>query len=304
MSRVLAVRFVRLIVTVVLVSSVMFTLLFLTGDPVTMILAEGTPEDIARMREHMGLDDPFIIQFGRWVSSAVRGDFGHSFYYKTSVWPLISERLPATLTLTFGALGLSLLVAIPAGILSAVKRYSLADQVVTIVVLFGQSMPVFWTGIMLMLLFSVTLRWLPASGWGTWQQAVLPIISLAAFQTPMFLRIARSSMLEVLSLDYMRTARAKGLSERVVIYKHALKNASIPIVTVTGVQLALLMAGALITETVYAIPGLGRLLVRSMIQVDYTVVMAITFLKCLIVVACNLGVDVLYIYLDPRVKFQ
>lgn len=304
MSRALAIRFVRLIVTVVIVSFVMFTLLFLTGDPVTMILAEGTPEDIARLRELMGLDDPFVVQFSRWAGNAVRGNFGHSFYYKTPVWPLISERLPPTLILTFGALGLSILVAVPAGVLSAVRRYSLIDQVVTVLVLFGQSMPVFWTGIMLMLLFAVTLGWLPASGWGTWQQAVMPLISLAAFQTPMFLRIARSSMLEVLSLDYMKTARAKGLSERIVIYKHGLKNAAIPIVTVMGVQFALLMGGTLITETVYAIPGLGRLLVRSMIQVDYTVVMAVTFFKCLIVVGANLAVDVMYIFLDPRVRFN
>ena len=304
MSRAFAIRFVRLIVTVVIVSFVMFTLLFLTGDPVTMILAEGTPEDIARLRELMGLDDPFLVQFGRWSGNAIRGNFGHSFYYKTAVWPLVSERLPPTLILTFGALGLSILVAIPAGVLSAVRRYSLADQVVTVLVLFGQSMPVFWTAIMLMLLFAVTLGWLPASGWGTWQQAIMPLITLAAFQTPMFLRIARSSMMEVLSMDYMKTARAKGLSERMVIYKHGLKNAAIPIVTVTGVQFALLMGGTLITETVYAIPGLGRLMVRSMIQVDYTVVMAVTFFKCLIVVFANLGVDMMYIFLDPRVRFN
>lgn len=304
MSRALAIRFVRLIVTVVIVSFVMFTLLFLTGDPVTMILAEGTPEDIARLRELMGLDDPFLVQFGRWAGNAITGNFGHSFYYKTAVWPLVAERLPPTLILTFGALGLSIMVAIPAGVLSAVKRYSLADQVVTVLVLFGQSMPVFWTAIMLMLLFAVMLGWLPASGWGTWQQAIMPLITLAAFQTPMFLRIARSSMMEVLAMDYMKTARAKGLAERMVIYKHGLKNAAIPIVTVTGVQFALLMGGTLITETVYAIPGLGRLMVRSMIQVDYTVVMAVTFFKCLIVVFANLGVDMMYIFLDPRVRFN
>lgn len=304
MSRMIFFRIVRGILTVLIVSFIMFTLLFLVGDPVAMIHSEGSPEELERLRQHMGLDDPFIVQYSRWFSNALKGDFGLSFYHRSPVMPLIRERIPVTMILIGSALLFAILVSFPAGIICAVRKNSVFDQAITGFVLLGQSMPVFWTGIVLMLIFSVNLGWLPPSGWGTWQQAILPILTLGAYQTPLFLRMIRSSMLEVLGLDYIRTARAKGLRQSIVIFKHAFKNASIPIISIFGVQFALLMAGAVITETVFAIPGLGRLMVRSIIHVDQTVVLGATFFIVLVIVFTNLAVDFLYIYLDPRIRYD
>jgi ABC-type dipeptide/oligopeptide/nickel transport system permease component len=234
----------------------------------------------------------------------VRGDFGQSFFHRSPALPLVLERMPTTLLLTFLALGLAVVIAIPAGIVTAVKRYSWIDHVATVVVLLGQSMPVFWTGIMLILLFAVALRLLPASGWGSWQATVLPAITLGAFQAPLFLRISRSAMLEVLNMDYVRTARSKGLGEWLVIVKHALKNAAIPIVTVIGLQFGVLLSGAVITETVFAIPGTGRLIVRSIGQLDFPVVQAGVLTLALIIVVVNFVVDLLYVYLNPQVRIS
>ena len=212
--------------------------------------------------------------------------------------------MPTTLLLTFFALALAVCIAIPAGILTAVKRYSLVDHLATLLVLLGQSMPVFWTGIMLMLLFAVAWNLLPASGWDTWQSTVLPAITLGTFQAPLFLRMSRSAMLEVLGLDYVHTARAKGLKEQVVIIKHALKNAAIPIVTVIGLQFGVLLGGAVVTETVFAIPGTGRLIVRAIGQLDFPVVQAGVMTLALIIVLMNFMVDMLYLYLNPQVRIS
>ena len=210
--------------------------------------------------------------------------------------------MPTTLLLTLLAMALAVCIAIPAGILTAVKRYSLLDHLATLAVLLGQSMPVFWTGIMLMLLFAVAWNLLPASGWDTWWSTVLPAITLGTFQAPLFLRISRSAMLEVLGLDYVRTARAKGLVEWLVIVKHALKNAAIPIVTVIGLQFGVLLGGAVVTETVFAIPGTGRLIVRAIGQLDFPVVQAGVMILSLLIVLTNFVVDLLYLYLNPQVR--
>jgi ABC-type dipeptide/oligopeptide/nickel transport system permease component len=244
------------------------------------------------------------VQYGSFVARAVRGDFGQSLFHHSPALPLVLERMPTTLLLTFLALGLAVVIAIPAGIVTAVKRYSWIDHVATVAVLLGQSMPVFLTGIMLILLFAVTLRLLPASGWNTWQATVLPAITLGAFQAPLFLRISRSAMLEVLNLDYVRTARSKGLGEWLVIVKHALKNAAIPIVTVIGLQFGVLLGGAVITETVFAIPGTGRLIVRAIGQLDFPVVQAGVLTLALIIVVVNFVVDLLYLYLNPQVRIS
>jgi len=238
------------------------------------------------------------------VANAARGDFGQSFFHREPAFRLVVERMPTTLTLTCLAVALALGVALPVGIYSAVRRNTVADHSATVVVFLGQSMPVFWIGIMLMLLFAVQWRLLPVSGWGTWSSMVLPSVTLGAFTTPLFMRIIRSSMLEVINLDYVRTARAKGLSEWLVICRHALRNAALPIVTVTGLQFGLLLGGAVLTETVFAVPGVGRLIVGAIRQLDFPIVQAGVFLLAIIIVSVNFLVDVLYVYLNPTVRLR
>jgi peptide/nickel transport system permease protein len=212
--------------------------------------------------------------------------------------------MPTTLALASLAIVLAVAVAVPVGIYSAVRRDTLLDHAATVVVFLGQSMPVFWIGIMLMLLFAVQWRLLPVSGWDTWASMILPAVTLGAFTTPLFMRIVRSSMLEVINLDYVRTARAKGLSEWLVICRHALRNAALPVVTVIGVQLGLLLGGAVLTETVFAVPGLGRLIVRAIGQLDFPIVQAGVFLLAMVIVTVNFLVDVLYVYLNPTIRLR
>lgn len=304
MTRILLRRLMRLIVVCVGVSFVTFMLMHLSGDPVAMILPEATEADRAVLREQLGLNRPIMIQYGSFVTRAMQGDFGQSFFHRASALPLVIERMPTTLLLTFLALSFAVIVAIPAGIITAVKRYSWIDHLATVTVLLGQSMPVFWTGIMLMLLFAVTWGLFPASGWDSWQAVVLPALTLGTFQAPLFLRMSRSAMLEVLGLDYVRTARAKGLGESLVVTKHALKNAAIPIVTVIGLQFGVLLGGAVITETVFAVPGTGRLIVRAIGQLDFPVVQAGVMTLSLIIVLVNFIVDLIYIYLNPQVRIS
>jgi len=302
MVRVLVRRAIRLVVVAFGISVIAFSLMHLTGDPASTILPEATESERARLREVMGYNDPLLVQFGRFIANAARGDFGKSFQHQAPALPLVLERMPVTLTLTLLSLGLALVVAVPAGIYSAVRRNSLSDHVVTVTVFLGQSMPIFWVGIMLMLLFAVHFRLLPVSGWGNWRYAVLPAITLGIFQMPLLLRIVRSSMLDILGLEYVRTARAKGAREWAVICRHALINAAIPLVTVAGLQFGILLGGAVITESVFAIPGVGRLIVRAINNLDFPVVQAGVFLLAMIIVTVNFFVDLLYTYLDPRVR--
>lgn len=304
MTAILVRRFVRLFVVCFGISLITFSLMHLSGDPVAMILPEATEADRQILREALGLNRPLLVQYGSFVARAVRGDFGQSFFHRSPALPLVFERMPTTLLLTFCALALALVIAIPAGILTAIKRYSVFDHLATVTVLLGQSMPVFWTGIMLMLLFAVTWHLLPASGWDTWEAMILPAITLGTFQAPLFLRMSRSAMLEVLGLDYVQTARSKGLPEWWVILKHALKNAAIPIVTVIGLQFGVLLGGAVITETVFAIPGTGRLIVRAIGQLDFPVVQAGVMTLSLIIVVVNFVVDFCYLYLNPQVRIS
>src|SRR5205085_711186 len=237
-------RLIRLAVVCVGVSLVTFAILHASGDPVSLIMPEAPEADRAVLRQALGLHDPLIVQFARFVGRAAVGDFGNSFFHRAPAFGLVMERMPTTLTLTLLSMALAIVVALPVGIYGAVRRGRAVDQVATGAVFLGQSMPVFWTGIMLILLFSVQWRWLPVSGWESWAAVVLPTLTLGAFTAPLLLRIVRSSMLEVIGLDYVRTARAKGLSEWLVIGRHALKNAALPLVTVTGLQFGLLHRGA------------------------------------------------------------
>jgi ABC-type dipeptide/oligopeptide/nickel transport system permease component len=304
MTAILVRRLVRLIVVCFGISLITFFLMHLSGDPVAMILPEATEADRAILREAMGFNRPLFVQYGSFMGRAVQGDFGQSLYHRSPALPLVLERMPTTLLLTLFALLLAVVIAIPAGILTAVKRYSMYDHLATVAVLLGQSMPVFWTGIMLILLFAVGLHLFPASGWESWQATVLPTLTLGAFQAPLFLRMSRSAMLEVLGFDYVQTARAKGLDEWLVIVKHALKNAAIPIVTVIGLQFGVLLGGALVTETVFAIPGTGRLIFRAIGQLDFPVVQAGVMMLSLIIVGVNFVVDLFYLYLNPQVRIS
>ena len=287
------------------VSFVVFLILHLTGDPALVLLPpDSTAEDIRKFREQMGFDDPFLAQYGRFLSGALRGDFGQSVRHGEPAFALVVERLPATLELSGAALVVALLLAIPAGIVSAVRRNSMVDYVSTVTALLGQSMPTFWLGIMLILVFSVHLNLLPSSGRGTLEHLVMPAITLGLFTTARIMRLTRSGMLEVLGQDYIRTARAKGVANRPVVWKHALKNAAIPIVTIVGIELGTLLGGAVITETIFAWPGVGRLSVQAIYNRDYPVVQASVFLLASTFVLVNLVVDVVYTYLDPRIRLR
>ena len=287
------------------VSVVVFLILHLTGDPALLLLPpDASAEDVVKFRTAMGFDDPVVVQYLRFLRGAVRGDFGESLRHGEPAMPLVVERLPATFELAGAGLFIALALAIPAGIVSAVRRNTAVDYVSTVVALLGQAMPTFWLGIMLILVFSVHLNWLPSSGRGDLQHLVLPAITLGLFTTARITRLTRSGMLEVLGQDYIRTARAKGVSEPPVVWKHALKNASIPIVTIVGIELGTLLGGSVITETIFAWPGVGRLSVQAIFNRDYPVVQAAVFLLASTFVIVNFLVDVVYTYLDPRIRFR
>ena len=299
-------RLLMLIPVLIGVSLIVFTLMQLSpGDPAMIILgAQAAPEDIAILREYMGLNDPLIVQFFRFLLGMFTLDFGTSYKDGMPVLTKLLEALPYTAELTFCAVLLALIIGIPAGIISATKQYSIFDRIASVLALIGFSTPNFWLSIMLILVFSVNLKWLPVSGTGSILHLVLPSIALGVQSAAVFTRMTRSSMLEVLNMDYIRTARAKGLSERVVILKHALKNALIPVITVVGLQIGLLFGGAILTETVFAWPGVGRLMIDSIRAKDTPVVQGGVIFTASIFVFINLLVDILYAYVDPRVKAQ
>jgi ABC-type dipeptide/oligopeptide/nickel transport system permease component len=286
------------------ISLISFFFIHLSGDPVMLMLpGDASDQEIEELREHLGFNDPLSEQYMRFFYNAVRGDLGDSLYFHVPVMELVLERLPASLELALAAMFIALIVAVPLGIISAVRRGTLLDMGSMFGALFGLSMPHFWLGIMLMLFFSVYLGWLPTSGRGTLAHLCMPALSLGLPLMAMFARLTRSVMLEVLNLDYIRTARAKGLKESIVISKHALKNALIPLVTVAGMQFSALLGGTVIIETVFAWPGLGRLVVQAIFRRDYPLVQGIVFVLALIFVGMNLLVDILYVYLDPQISY-
>jgi peptide/nickel transport system permease protein len=252
----------------------------------------------------MGFDDPLIVQYGRFLKGALRGDFGLSFRHNQPALQLVWDRMPATVQLTLAAMLISVSIAVPIGILSAVKRNSLLDHVGMVIALLGQSMPVFWLGIMLILIFGVKLRLLPSFGMGGIDHLILPALTLGMFTMARTARLTRSEMLEILGQEYIRTARAKGVPPWSVILRHALKNAAIPIVTVIGLEMGTLLGGAIITETIFAWPGVGRLTVQAIYNRDFPVVQAAVFTLACIFVLINFVVDILYTYLDPRVRYE
>lgn len=286
-------------------SVVVFALVHLSGDPVLLMVSPDAPPDVvATTRQALGFDRPLYEQLGRYLSDAARGDLGVSLRMNRPVTPLILERLPATLQLTLAALIIAVLVAIPAGIASAVKRGTVLDRLAMAGAVAGQAVPIFWLALLLIALFGVRLRWLPVYGSGSLAHFVLPAVSLSTIIMGRLARLVRSSMLEVLGQDYVRTARAKGLGEPRVLAVHALKNASIPIVTLLGLQFAQLLGGAVVTETIFAWPGIGRLVVEAIFNRDFPVVQGVVLVVSLIFVAVNVLVDLSYAVLDPRIRTE
>lgn len=297
-------RLLHTVYVIIGISLISFFFIHLSGDPVMLMLpADASMQEVEQLRHRLGFDRPIPVQYLHFVSNAVTGDFGESLYYHVPAMQLILERLPASLELAFAAMFIALVISVPIGIISAVYRGSALDMGSMLAALFGLSMPHFWLGIMLILIFSVELGWLPTSGRGSLAHLVMPAVALGLSLMAMFARLTRSVMLEVLSLDYIRTARAKGLGEFMVIGKHALKNALIPLVTVAGMQFGFLIGGTVIIETVFAWPGVGRLVVQAIFNRDYPLVQAIVLILAVIFVGVNLLVDLLYVYLDPRISY-
>lgn len=306
MARYIVVRLLWLVPILLGVSVIVFGIMKMVPGDVAQVIAgpDGTAEDVRVIRESLGLDRPLYMQYWLFISRAVVFDFGRSAVTKRPVTEEISSRVRPTLELAVAALAFAIVVGLFAGIVSATRQYTIWDNLATLISLLGVSMPIFWLGLMLMLLFSVTLGWLPSSGSGTLAQLVLPAVALGSASTAIIARQTRSGMLEVLRQDYIRTARAKGLIERVVISRHALKNALIPTVTVVGLQVGYLLGGAVLTETVFARPGLGRLLIDSIGRRDIVVVQTTILLLSVVFVIVNLLVDILYVKLDPRIRYD
>lgn len=314
MERYLVRRLVMLLPVLIGTTVVVFSLIHLVpGDAALVILGNDyTPEGAQQLRTQLGLDRPLYVQYLDWIGNVLQGNLGNSIYpfggikfQGDPVAKIIIDRLPTTLTLTFGTMALSILLALPIGMITAIKRNSATDSILRIVSMIGISMPVFWFGLLLILVFAVRLHWLPANGnisTSGLQALILPVIALGISDAALLSRMTRSAMLEVLAEDYVRTARAKGLKSIVVYYRHALRNALIPIITVVGFQFGGLLSGAILTETIFTMPGLGRLLVESVFRRDYPVIQGCVLVIALMYVVTNLVVDLFYAYLDPRVS--
>jgi len=287
------------------VSILVFAIIrFIPGDPARAVAGvNASPEYIEQVRRDLLLDEGVHVQYYAYMSNLLQGDMGRSTFTQRPVTVELMQRFPNTLLLSATAMAFAIIFGMAAGIVSATRRYSLFDNTSMLLALFGVAAPVFWLGIMFQLLFSVQLGWLPSGGIGTWKHLVLPALTLGLATTALIARITRSSMLDVLGQDYITTARSKGLVERVVVYKHALKNAMIPVVTVMGLQFGTLLGGAVLTETVFSWPGVGRLMVDSILARDYPVVQGAVLILAVLFVTINLVVDIIYAFLDPRITY-
>jgi peptide/nickel transport system permease protein len=304
---------VALVPVLLVVGVVVFLIArFTPGDPIRVLLGEDArPEQVQALRQLHGLDAPLPVQFGLWLSRALRGDLGRSLFNRLPVTRTIWQHVGPTMMLSSMALGVALVIGIPIGIASAVYRNSWLDQASLSLVMLGAAVPSFWLGLTLIVVFAVNLGWLPSSGFrppdeGLWRSVrymILPAIALGVPNSALIIRFVRGSLLDVIATDYVRTARAKGLAERAVIFRHALRNALVPILTVVGLTFAALMGGAVVTETVFSIPGIGQLVVQSVLRRDYPVIQGVTLIVAASYVLINLLVDVLYLVVDPRVKY-
>lgn len=311
MWRYIGKRLLMIIPVLVGVTLLVFVVLSLApGDPAVSILGDkATEADIEAKREELGLNDPILIQYLNYVSKAVKGDFGVSYKNQLSVMKQVLDRFPNTLIIAMGAILFSLVLGIPVGILSAKKQYSMVDNIAMIGALIGVSMPVFWMGLLMVIVFSLRLRLLPSSGMGEgfiplMKSLVLPVVALGSYSLAMIARTTRSSVLEVIRQDYISTARSKGITERQVTTRHMLKNALIPIITAVGLQFGTLMGGSIMTETVFSWPGIGRLIVDSIKSRDIPMVMGSVIFLSVIFSFVNLLIDLLYAFVDPQIKSQ
>lgn len=285
--------------------TLVFFMLRLAGDPVSLLASEDAPqEQIDRIRANLGLDQPVPVQYWRFLASAVRGDLGRSFQTGQAAMPSVTQRFPATAQLVLAALLIAIVVGVPLGVLAANHRGTWIDRSVLFVSVLGVSAPTFWVAVMFLLIFSVELRWLPSYGSGSLRHLVLPATTLSLYRVALFTRLIRSSLLEELSQDYIRTARAKGVLPRLVVYRHAMRNAMIPFITVAGLQLGNLLAGAVVTESIFAWPGMNRWALRAMTTLDFPVIISFTLFVALIFVIINTIVDILYSVVDPRVRYD
>jgi ABC-type dipeptide/oligopeptide/nickel transport system permease component len=305
MRRYLIRRLARTVFALWGISTIVFVVMRLSGDPAVLLLPqEASVEDVRRLRQELGLNDPLLVQYLRFLGRAAMGQFGESLRHKEPAMALVRSHLWATVELSFVAFGFATVVAVPIGILAAVKPNSVYDHAAMSLALVGQSAPTFWIGIMLILAFGLGLQWFPIGGRGTWRHLVMPAITLGAFAMASIARLTRSAMLEVIRLDYITAARAKGLSEAYLIWRHALKNAAIPVVTIMGLQFGALLGGAVVTETVFSWPGIGRLAIQGIYNRDYPVVQAAVFIAAAFFVGVNFVVDLFYTVLDPRIRYE
>jgi peptide/nickel transport system permease protein len=296
-------RLFHALFVILAISTIAFFVLRISGDPVVLLLPQDTTkEEIEALRQSMGFNDPLYVQYLRFLGKLTEGDFGHSFHYRQPALELLLERMPATLELTFAAMTFALICAIPLGIVSAVKYGTGVDTFSLGFATIGQSIPLFWLGLMLMLVFSVFLRWLPTSGRGGWEHLILPAVTLGYYPMAAIVRLLRANMLTVLRMDYVTSARAKGVREFWVVMKHAFKNALIPVVTLIGLQFGILFGGAVVTEMIFSWPGIGRLMVLAIYNRDFPLVQGAVIFLAIVFVTVNITVDLLYGYLDPRVR--
>lgn len=305
-------RLWELIPSLLLATVVVFVIINASpGDPVKMKLGtEATPEQVEAERATLGLDQPLPVRYLRWLGDVLRLDLGRSFINRQEVWSLIRQRFPATMELALLAMAVAVLIGVPLGAIAALNQNGRVDSFVTAFNSMGMSVPVFWLGLLLIMLFSVQWGWLPPSGRGdlmanpseAWKNLAMPVICLAFYSCSIFARFVRSALIDVLASDYVRTARAKGLAERVVLFRHVLQNALIPIVTVMGISFGQLLGGAVITESIFSWPGMGRLLVSGIMNKDYSVVQGVLLVTVTLFMLVTLCVDILYAYLDPRIK--
>ena len=290
--------------TCVAISFVVFVFLHLAGDPAKVLLPpEASKEAVADLRRSLGLDDPFFVQYGRFLANALRGEFGDSFIIRDKALAILLERAPATIELALAGLLVGVALAVPLGILAAYRPRSWVDHLASIVSVVGQAVPTFWLGILLILVFAVWSRLLPVSGRSGFRSLVLPAVCLGLYLAPIMMRLVRSGMLTVLAQDYVRTARAKGVSEALILWKHAFKNVSIPLVTMVGLQFGRLLAGTVVIEIVFAWPGIGFLTVKAVRTLDYPVVQAAVVVVGAAIALVNLATDVVIGYLDPRIRY-
>lgn len=304
MVKIVGYRLLEAVVALILMSAVIFLLSRITGDPVALLLGDGATEDDRQaMIRDLGLDQSLLVQYGHFIVNAVTGDFGHSVSAgRRPALELVLERLPASLSLAAVALAFTIVTGIALGVFAAITRGSLGDLAARLLALIGQSVPAFWLGIVLIYIFAVQLRWLPTSGYGEWYHYILPAATLGLFTLAAVTRLVRASMLEAMGSEYIKLARIKGLPEALVIWKHALANSLIPVITFMGAFFATMITGAVVVETVFAWPGMGRLAYEAILARDFPVVQAVVLVITALFIVANLAVDLLYLVVDPRMR--